>query len=126
MAREIFAHFTQTSRSFHSKDGRDNYFDSTIGPYEYLLGALSGCWYSTLTDVIKDGITYDWCDIHVEGVKREESPTTLKHTRLTVTVKNPSDFDVFRKACEATCGYCSIFQTIAKVSEMELVVCQAE
>lgn len=126
MAREIFAHFSNESRSFHSNGGRDNYFDSTIGPYEYLLGALSGCWYSTLTDVIKDSITYDWCDIHVEGVKREESPTTLKHTKMTVAVMNPSDYEAFLDACKQTCGYCSIYQTIAKVSEMELVVCQAE
>ena len=126
MSREIFAHFDNSTRTFKSKEGITNYFDSTTGPYEYLLGALSGCYYSTLKDVLKDRVTYDYCNIHVEGEKRTETPTTLEWTRMTVCVKNPSSFDEFKKACIETSNYCSIYQTIAKVSTMELVICQEE
>ena len=126
MSREIFANFNDTSRSFHSKEGVTNYFDSSTGPYEYLLGALSGCYYSTLVDVLKGRVTYDSCDIHVEGEKRSETPTTLEHTKMTISVKNPYSFELFKEACIETSNYCSIYQTIAKVSKMELVICQVE
>lgn len=126
MSREIFAHFDNTSRTFKSKEGLTNYFDSTTGPYEYLLGALSGCYYSTLTDVLKGRVTYDYCNIHVEGEKRAETPTTLERTKMIVCVKNPSSFEDFKRACIETSNYCSIYQTIAKVSKMELIVCQEE
>lgn len=126
MSREIFAHFDNTSRTFKSKEGLTNYFDSSTDPYEYLLGALSGCYYSTLTDVLKGRVTYDYCNIHVEGEKRVKTPTTLERTKMTVCVKNPSSFEDFKNACIETRNYCSIYQTIAKVSKMELIVCQEE
>ncbi len=97
-------------------------YDGDLGPYECLLGALSGCYFSTFEDLAGDKVTYDSVDIKVEGEKREEVPTTLKNTTVTMKVKGVSDKAMFIDLANEASKRCSIWQTLIKVSAMELVI----
>ena len=119
--RTIDAHFTKERRYFENQIGREFDFTATTGPYEYLLGALSGCFVSTLLDFY-EGKSYRELAIHVEGEKREEVPTTLKHTLISIKAKGIEDKEKFNSAVTKACQTCSIYQTISKVSEMEVQI----
>lgn len=48
-------------------------------PYDFLLGALSACFHSTLVDIrIKSKVEIPQVEIVVTGGKRKETPTPLK------------------------------------------------
>ena len=118
--RIIDGHFTPSRRYFENTLGREFDFTAATGPYEYLLGALSGCFVSTLLDIFTDD--YESVDAHIEGEKREEVPTTLKHTLLRLNVKGVKEKENFRSAVTRASETCSIYQTISKVSEMEIQI----
>lgn len=124
MMREIKAHFDNDNWIFSDMEGKEKVeFIDGFGPYECLLGALSGCYYSTLEDVAAEtGVKWDEADIHVSGKKRETVPTTLEDTFIVITVKGADDHEAFHAAAEEASRRCSIFQTIAKVSNMHLAV----
>ena len=88
MARErrITAHFSDGRRYFENDLGREFDYTQSTGPYEYLLGALAGCFYLTLASFPHDG-KWEGMDIAVTGLKRDEVPTTLRHTEIANTVK---------------------------------------
>lgn len=123
MAREIFAYFEGDDHHFENTDKKRKDFEEGFGPYEYLLGALSGCYYYTLEDIAEErGVTWDAIDIHVTGHKRTEVPTTLEDTTMLLKVSGASDDHAFTLAAEEASKCCSIFQTIGKVSRMHLAI----
>ena len=119
MAKEriITAHFSSGRRYFENTIGSEFDFTSSTGPYEYLLGALSGCFYSTLASYPR---SHEWksMDIKVTGIKREESPTTLKTTTLDITVNGAEDEEEVRSLIQKAAEDCSIYNTISQVSDM--------
>lgn len=123
MPREISAHFDDKDLHFQNKDGKRKDFEEGFGPYEYLLGALSGCYYYTLEDIAEErGVKWDSIDIHITGEKRTTVPTTLEDTTMQITVTGASDEHEFTLTAEEASKCCSIFQTISKVSNMHLAI----
>ena len=59
-------------------------------------------------------------EIRVTGRKREEVPTTLRHTVLDITVYGAEDEEEVRALIGRASEECSIFATISKVSMMEV------
>lgn len=121
MERKATGTFTQDKRFFTTPIGEVHVFQDGSGPYEYFMGALTGCFYSTLSDFERKG-TWGEVVINATGVKRTTVPTTLEHTSLEVVGKNISDKEEFELLVKKTAEACSIFQTIAKVSAMDVVV----
>ncbi len=123
MARErkITAHFTTSRRYFENELGTEFDFTSSTGPYEYLLGALSGCFYLTLLSFPHEA-RWKSMDIAVSGIKRDEVPTTLKHTELRITVTDADNREEVLSLIERAKAECSVYATISKVSEIETSV----
>ncbi len=121
MDREILATFNNNEQSFLTNNNEKFYFKETLGPYEYLLGALSGCFFRTLEDYTPE-IKYDEIQIKVGGNKRKTSPTMLELTKLVIIAKGIIDKTEFEKAIKWTQENCSIYNTIAAVSKMELEI----
>ena len=123
MARErrITAHFSNGRRYFENSLGSEYDFTQATGPYEYLLGALSGCFYSTLASFDRK-TEWDDMEITVRGYKREESPTTLERTFLDITVTGAGDEEEVRRLVGKAAEECSIYATISKVSSMEISI----
>ena len=117
--REISAHFSSGKRYFENKLGNEFFFTDSTGPYEYLLGALAGCYISTLSSYYTQP---DWTglDVNVVGIKRDEIPTVLEETTLNIVAKGVGNKKEFNANAEKASKECSIFQTIAKVSEMRI------
>ena len=116
--REVNAVFTKKRQYFQNRIGREFDFTSFTGPYEYLLGALAGCWTYTLFGALSESTTFTDIKVNVKGKKRDEVPTVLEETVLTVLVTGCSDEDDFRRAAARADKDCSIYDTIAKVSRM--------
>lgn len=117
--RKIVSHFDSQKEYFENSLGREFLFTATTGPYEYLLGALSGCFYRTLVAFERKG-SWEKLEIAVTGIKRETVPTTLEKTILDITVYNANEKDEFADLARMASEACSIFQTISKVSEMKI------
>lgn len=121
MAKRIIdGHFTPERRYFENTLGREFDYTAATGPYEYLLGALSGCFTSTILDMFFKDEEYTALDVHIEGEKRESVPSTLKHTLISIRAKGINDKEKFNEAVTRAAESCSIYQTISKVSEMEI------
>ena len=122
MARErtITAHFTDSRRYFENSLGREYDYTAATGPYEYLLGALAGCFYLTLASYGHK--PWGSVDIKVRGIKRDEIPSTLKTTILEITACGVEDRDEFRALVEKAEAECSIFATVSGVSDMEVAI----
>lgn len=122
MERKATAHFNKDGEKyFETPDGVKHTYREGSGPYEYLMGALAGCFTSTLLDYEHEGV---WGDITVtaSGTKRKESPTVLEHTSLEIVARNISDKEEFDRIVQKTQRVCSIYQTIKCVSAMDTVV----
>jgi putative redox protein len=92
-------------------------------PYELLYSALGSCVHATFLGIAeKMRVTFDAVDYHITGVKREEIPTFLTECTMTITVTNASDASKFDKAFELGTQYCSVFNTLAKVAVMDVVI----
>jgi putative redox protein len=97
--------------------------ENGMKPYNLLFGALGACFYSTVLGIIvKKRLTFDGAVVEINGSKREEVPTTLDHVTLTITFKNASNEEQFLKSAELGTKYCSVFETISKVAQIDLVV----
>ena len=116
--RTITAHFTSERRFFENAIGKEFDFTQSTGPYEYLLGALSGCFYSTLDSFDHKG---SWGEVEIEvvGIKRDTVPTTLEKTTLIIIASAVEDRDEFENLVKKASEDCSIYNTIKAVSEME-------
>lgn len=121
MERKAIGTFTGEREFFTTPLGDIHEFKEGAGPYEYLMGALTGCFYYTLADFERKG-TWGEITITARGVKRTTAPTTLEHTSLEIVAKNISDKEEFEHLVKKTSETCSIFQTISKVSSMDIVV----
>lgn len=93
-------------------------------PYELLFGALASCLYATFLDVVeKKKLKFEACTINVTGEKRTIVPTTLEWVKVEFTIKGASNLEnkekAFTKSADLATKYCSIYQTIAQVAEME-------
>jgi len=92
----------------------------TIEPYDMVFGALGSCLYSTFLDIaVKKRITYDKVRMKVSGEKRTEIPTTLKTVKVEVVVVNPTKEKGLDQAMQLATEYCSVYQTLSKVADME-------
>lgn len=121
MERKAIGTFTGEKEFFTTPFGDTHEFKEGKGPYEYLMGALTGCFYYTLADYDRKG-TWGEITITASGVKRTTIPSTLEHTSLEIVGKNISDKEEFEHLVKKTTETCSIFQTISKVSEMDVVI----
>lgn len=121
MARErkISAHFDSNKQYFENSIGKEFPFTAITGPYEYLLGALAGCFYRTLASFERKA-SWESLEMEVKGIKRETSPTTLETTIMDITVSKAEDKEEFEALVKRASDSCSIFQTISKVSEMKV------
>ena len=119
--RTITAHFNQERRYFENSIGREFDFTQSTGPYEYLLGALSGCFYLTLL-ATKHQSRWQDVEITVTGIKRDTVPTTLEKTIISITVHGATNEDEFRVLAAEAEKNCSIYNTIKTVSEMEVEI----
>lgn len=94
--------------------------DGTFLPYELLFGALSACFYSTLSTILrKRRIQPERVEIQVSGEKREEVPATLVWVKLTIDVYGEVDQEQVKKAADLAARYCSIHETLSRVAEMQ-------
>lgn len=91
-------------------------------PYDLLSMALASCLYATFIEIIKKKrIEFSQAEVEVSGEKREETPTFLKNCTVAVTVSgtNRDDRPAIEKSFELATKYCSIYQTLSKVAQME-------
>ncbi|MCH3907361.1 MAG: OsmC family protein [Sphaerochaeta sp.] len=121
--RSVRADFVPDHYQFTTPSGDAYAYTPTTGPYEYLLGALSGCLFMTFKDIAKEmHVGWEHMSFQTHGVKRDEIPTWLKSVDIHVTVTGASDAQLFTKAFEKATHNCSIYNTIAKVATMEWTV----
>lgn len=89
-------------------------------PYELLFMALGSCMYSTFEDVVsKMRQSFESVEISITGSKREEVPRFLQECRVVFIVKGAEKKERIERAFTLACTYCSIFQTLSKVTEMK-------
>ena len=105
MERTATGTFTGEKEFFTTPIGETHEFREGSGPYEYLMGALTGCFYYTLADFERKG-TWGEITITARGVKRTTSPTTLEHTSLEIVAKNISDKEEFEHLVKKTSETC--------------------
>ena len=117
--REITAHFENGNRYFENALGNEFYYTQSTGPYEYLLGALAGCYVSTLYGYDRK-TNIEKIDVSVQGIKQDIVPTTLERTTITIKAYGVDDKEEFSNLAKRATMDCSIYQTIAKVSKMIL------
>ncbi|HHT80104.1 MAG: OsmC family protein [Sphaerochaeta sp.] len=116
--KHIRADFVPDHYQFTTDKGA-TYEIGETAPYDYLLGALSGCLFATFADLaVKMKVSWEHVSLEIDGIKREESPTTLEKCTVAATVTGADNEKKFLKAFETATRYCSIYQTISKVSEM--------
>ncbi|MFA6775256.1 MAG: OsmC family protein [Sphaerochaetaceae bacterium] len=121
--REVRADFVPDHYQFSTPGGDAYAYTATSGPYEYLLGALSGCLFMTFKDIAaKMHLSYEHISFRTHGVKRDEVPKWLQSVDITIVVTGASDPQAFTKAFEIATRYCSIYNTLAKVAKMEWTV----
>ena len=119
--RTITEHFNGSRRFFENSIGKEFDFTQTTGPYEYLLGALSGCFYLTMLS-IKHAVRWDEMEITATGTKRDTAPTTLEKTVIAITATGVTDKAEFEALADSAAKECSIFNTISQVSKMEITI----
>lgn len=120
--RHVRADFVPDHFQFSTPDGKAYEIGST-GPYEYLLGALSGCLFKTFDSLAqKMKVGWEHVSFEVEGEKRDEKVATLKDVTIAVSVTGALDREKFTKAFETATRYCSIYQTLSHVAEMHWTI----
>lgn len=96
--------------------------ENEFGPYDLVLAGLSSCFYVTFLSITqKMHLHYDEVIIDVTGNHREEPPTMLNHIVLDMEVKG-ADLEKekqYKRAVEIAGKYCSVYQTLYHVAEME-------
>ncbi|MDO5738373.1 MAG: OsmC family protein [Eubacteriales bacterium] len=112
----------ESSRGSTLKLGRDA--DEFL-PYELLPAALGSCYFVTLEGILnKQRLAYEGANIEISGHKREQPPTTLERLRFVVSLEGTDREQAakYQRAAELAAKYCSIYETISQVAEMELVI----
>jgi len=89
-------------------------------PYEMLLGALGSCYYATFLEIAnKMKLEYEKINIKINSEKREEVPTFLKNVQIDICIIGAEENKSFNKAFDLAGKYCSVYQTVLKVAEIE-------
>ena len=117
--KHVRADFVDGHYQFVTDSGASFAFSKESAPYDYLLGALSGCLFKTFEELaVKMRISWEHISFEVQGENREDVPTTLKMVTIAVTATGVENQQKFTRAFETATRYCSIYQTISQVSEM--------
>jgi len=93
-------------------------------PYELLFSALASCMYATFLDVIeKKRLAFESVTIEVDGEKLEDVPAYLKKCDIVFTIHGAAGDDEavagqFSASLKLAEKYCSIYNTLAKIAEM--------
>ena len=117
---KISAVFNEKEMAFIDENNCKHYFTEGCGPYHFLLGALSGCFYMTLREIAnKMKVSFSSVEMSISCTKRQTSPTTMDYCLLKIRAFGVVDKIKFESACEKTSRYCSIFQTLKQVATME-------
>jgi len=94
-----------------------------LAPYNLLFGALGSCFYSTFLSIAKKKrLTFEKAELTISGHKRDETPPTLDHVEIRLTVTGVVDQIGIRRSAELGAEYCSIHATVSKVAEIRLEV----
>lgn len=96
--------------------------EGEFGPYDLVLGGLAGCFYATFLGIAgKMHLHYHEVVIDIKAQHREEPPTMMSHILLDIEVKgaDPQKEKQYGRAMEIAGKYCSVFQTLGHVAEME-------
>nr|WP_321306351.1 OsmC family protein [uncultured Sphaerochaeta sp.] len=121
--KHVRADFVPGHYQFVTDKGSSFEIGPSSAPYDYLLGALSGCLFATFVELAtKMRISWEHISFDVDGEKRDDPPTTLKLLHITVQATGVDNQKKFLKAFETASRYCSIYQTISQVSEMDYSV----
>jgi len=121
--KHVRADFVPGHYQFVTDKGAAFEIGPSSAPYDYLLGALSGCLFVTFKDLAtKMKVSWEHISFDVDGEKRDDVPTTLKEVSISVSATGVENQQKFLKAFETATRYCSIFQTISHVSEMRWTV----
>lgn len=99
--------------------------EGEFGPYDLILAGLSACFYATFLGIVERmHLHYQQVVLDVRGEHREEAPTTLKYVRLDMEIKgaDTSKEKQYTRAAALAGKYCSVYQTLSKVAEMETQV----
>lgn len=126
MANKISIEFTN---GFNGKATNDSGAELIVSseqwkPYELLFTALASCMYSTFLDVInKKKLDYDKVTISIDGEKVDDIPSYLKTADIIFSVSGADKDDEkiaarFEKSMNLAAKYCSIFNTLTKVAEL--------
>ncbi len=95
-----------------------------LQPYHMLFGALASCFYSTFLEISKKKrLSFETAIVEVSGYKGTgKEVNLLEHVTTKLTIKNPSEEKGLIKSAELGAKFCSIYTTLSKVAEMELIV----
>lgn len=90
-------------------------------PYELLMSALCSCLYSTFIDIaLKKRLSWNYLNMEAEYSKKNEVPAFLEKAIISVKIDgNKEDTLHFEKSFELASKYCSIYQTLSKVGDIE-------
>lgn len=117
---KIDAVFNEKEMAFIDENNFKHYFAEGCGPYHFLLGALSGCFYMTLREIAnKMKVSFSSVEMSISCTKRQTTPTTMDYCLLKIKAFGVEDKTKFESACEKTSRYCSIFQTLKQVATMK-------
>ncbi len=117
---KISAVFNGEELFFFGDNNVKHNFIEGCGPYHFLLGALSGCFYMTLREIAnKMKVSFSSVEMDLSCTKRQTAPTTMDYCQLKIRAFGVEDKAKFESACEKTSRYCSIFQTLKQVATIE-------
>ena len=120
--QHVIADFYDTRWRTVTDSGLEIQMGSNTGkatPYDLLLGALSGCLYSTFESIlVKMQVSVKGTRFDIHGEKRDDKIATLKECHVDITIIGAEDEQKAKKAMEIATRYCSIYQTISNVADM--------
>lgn len=120
---EIKANYQNKTGSFTTWDKVEHQVKEDSNPYQYLLGALSGCFYSTFCDIAQSmQVNYEKLEMDIKCTKRAESPTTMKTCTMNITAYGVENPELFCKAIDKCTQTCSIYQTLNLVAQITVDV----
>lgn len=97
--------------------------ESQIRPYDMVLGGLVACFHHTFLEVLqKKRQQVERVEYQVEGKKREEVPATLELIQMKIAVYGVSGKEQAAKCFELAKKYCSVYQTLSHVAQIEVIV----
>ncbi|MDD2259038.1 MAG: OsmC family protein [Bacilli bacterium] len=97
--------------------------ENTFAPYNLLYGALGSCYYATFLSMAKKmKLDIIEAKVVISGEKKDDDIATLAHVLVDVQIKSPSDEKKLIRSAELGAKYCSIYNTISQIAEMELKI----